>query len=246
MKKLKKILALLYSRIVIYFYYTAKPHFINPIHKLRIKNENNAEIALRKNPELWQIIQYMLQKSSSTGCEYSDLFELYKIIYHGDYRFILELGSGISTAVVAYAIKNKNNHTRKPLFVSMEENVIYYQQIKSILPSQLQPYVSLNLSSRIERSYDGYLGCNYSDVPDHPYDFIFIDGPTERGSSGSPKCFNADIINITKQSKHPIKAMLDQRIWTYWILKKLLPNAKVKYYPIKKISILEIPKYEIE
>jgi len=243
---MKKILMHFYSRVAIYFFYTAKPHFINPIHKLRIKNEKNAEKSLRNNSELWNIIQYMLHKSSSTGCEYSDLFELYKLICHGDYRFILELGSGVSTAVVAYAIKNKNYFTRKPVFISMEENMVYYQQIKSNLPSQLLPFVSLTLSNRIEKLYNGYIGCQYAGIPDYPYDFIFIDGPTERASPASPKCFNADIINIAKQSKHSIKAMLDQRIWTYWTLKKLLPNTKIKYYPIKKISMLEIAKYEME
>lgn len=243
---MKKILSYFYSQIAIYFYFTAKPHFINPLNKLRITNEKNAERALRSNTELWKIIQYMLQKSSSTGCEYSDLFELYKSICHGNYKFILELGSGISTAVVAYAIKNKNYYTKKPVFVSMEENIIYYHQIKNIFPSQLAPYVSLNLSNRIEKLYNGYLGCQYGEIPDYPYELIFIDGPTERSSPGSPKCFNADIVNIANKAKNYIKAILDQRIWTYWILKKILPNAKIKYYPIKKISVLEIPKYELE
>ena len=246
MSKIKKIIEHFYSLMAIYFYYTAKPHYINPIHKLRMKNERNAEKTLKDNTELWKIIQHMHQKSFSTGCEYSDLFELYKLICNGDYRFILELGSGISTAVVAYAIKNKNYYAKKPVFISMEENIIYYQHVKSVLPPQLLPYVSLTLSNRIEKLYNNYLGCHYANIPDYPYDFIFIDGPTERSSPGSPKCFNADIINIALQSKHSIKAMLDQRIWTYWTLKKLLPNAKANYYPIKKISMLEIPKYEME
>lgn len=105
----------------------------------------------------------------------------------------------------------------------------------SILPSELARYVSLNLSNRIEKSYNGYLGCHYADIPDYPYDFIFIDGPTERSSPSSPKCFNADIVNIAR------KSMIDQRIWTYWTLKELLPDGRIKYYPVKKISLLEIP-----
>ena len=71
-----------------------------------------------------------------------------------------------------------------------------------------------------------------------PYDFIYIDGPTGRSGKNQVKCFNADLVNILLKlpADRTIDALLDQRITTYRALKKLIPQARIRYNPICKMS----------
>lgn len=128
---------------------------------------------------------------------------------------------------------------QKVRFISMEENPFYHQQIKDIFPEDLKHYVTFVRSNRRERMYGDFLGCFYEDIPNYPYDFVYIDGPTLRATPSSSKCFNSDFINIVMKSNIPIQGMLDQRIGTYWTLKKLLPKAEIRYHPIKKITTVK-------
>lgn len=188
---------------------------------------------------MWNYIRGVKNKSQSYGCEFSDYLELYKTIISFNPKYILELGSGISSCVIAYAIKKLCELSRhKARFISMEENQFYYQQIKDIFPDDLKHYVTFVRSNRRERMYGDFLGCFYEDIPNYPYDFVYIDGPTLRATPSSPKCFNSDFINIVMKSNIPVQGMLDQRIGTYWTLKKLLLKAKVRYHPIKKITTI--------
>ena len=47
----------------------------------------------------------VIKKSSSTGVNYSDHKLLYETIIKTKPKFVLELGSGISSSTIAYALK---------------------------------------------------------------------------------------------------------------------------------------------
>jgi hypothetical protein len=51
-------------------------------------------------------------------------------------------------------------------------------------------------------------------------------------------CFNSDIINVllASNNSHKIDALIDQRISTYRHLRKLIPNARIRYHPVKKLT----------
>ncbi len=226
-----------------YFYFGAKPKFINPLYWTRIINEKKSEKAFKNidNGDLNIIISELLKKSDSTGCEYSDYMSLWKSLNQFKPKCILELGSGITSALIAYYIKTrtKNNSVK---FISMEESEYYFNNIKSIFPKNLEKYVKFHLSERVEKTYDGLTGCHYKRVPDLNYDFIFIDGPVDRAKfndSNYPKTFNSDFLNYILKTNNSVNAMLDQRILTLMTLKKLFPRADIKYYPSKKITILK-------
>jgi hypothetical protein len=230
-----------------YFYYTAKPKFLNPISFARYINDIRAKSIIEKNyPSLFMLIESLLAESSSTGCEYGDYLNLYRRIRTGRYKHILECGSGVSTAVLALASKeNFEEGKGKSTIVSMEENEFYYNQIKQLFPADLQKYVSFCYSKRVERRYGSHLGCHYESVPDNIYDFIYIDGPTDRktwNDMSSPKCFNSDILNVNKSDK--FEAILDQRIWTLRALRELAPNFDYKYYPEGKYAWIRASKVQ--
>lgn len=223
---------------ITYLYFTAKPRWLNPFHGLRCLNEMRARRDLRENKDLWEILTAVISASTSTGCEYSDYLELYRQVGLRKPRYILELGSGISTCVIAYAARELcREKGMKPVFVSVEEDAGWHEQVKSAFPHELREFVSFHLSPRIERAYGEMTGCCYRELPDHPYEFVFVDGPTGRaGGEQAPKHFNSDLLNLKKAPKF---AIIDQRVLTYRVLKRMLPHANVNYHPVKKITTLE-------
>jgi hypothetical protein len=156
----------------------------------------------------------------------------------------LELGSGISSFVIAFALRELEDGC-KPTFYSMEEDRYYHNQIVEIFPSDLKDSVHFVLSDRFEKDFGMYRGCYYKDVPDLPWDFVFIDGPTEDdrfkhedNRSRTRRCILADFLNVLHRSKRNVNALLDQKITTLWAYKKLL-NAKISYNPIVKMTSIQ-------
>ena len=125
-----------------YFYYTAKPKNLNPISYLRKKNEKNSIHKLKNidSGKLYDLINSLVEQSGSTGCEFSDYYELYKDLIHQKPRMILECGSGISSIVIAYYISKRINKENYKC-ISCEENENYHNQIKKIFLRNLVPFI---------------------------------------------------------------------------------------------------------
>ena len=244
--KLAKFILHKLNQISVYFYYTAKPHRINPIYYLRLINEGNATINLRRNyEELFQEICGLIARSGSTGGEFADYLELYQTVKRTKPNYILECGSGITSLVIAYALQENFRETgRKGKLISMEENEYYHTQIRDLFPQEYIAFVDFKLSERKERFFGNLLGSYYEEIPKYPYELMYIDGPTERKSSGSKKCFNADLLNLVESSGQLTKftALLDQRITTLWAFQKLLPSANISYSPVKQLTRITLSK----
>lgn len=237
MTKLRK----LYQKVAVHFYYTAKPKSINPISIKRRKRESIAEGKIKSinNGELYNLLQETIEKSKSTGCEYSDYLTIWEALNQHQPKNILECGSGISSVVFAYYI-SKSKNPEEITFISMDSVDFWHDQIVEIFPKELHQYVQFKLSDRMESLYNGVLGCHYKEVPPIDYDFIFVDGPLLRkvwNDKSYPKCFNADIINILMRNPNvTLNGLLDQRIGTLWNLRKLIPKGSITYNPVKKVA----------
>ena len=121
----------------------------------------------------------------------------------------------------------------------MEESKKYHDNIIKIFPNDLKEKIQFLLRDRKEKMYGNNLGSYYENVPDLNYDFLYIDGPVDRkvfNNKNYPKTFNSDLINILLKSNLKVNAVLDQRIHSYRVLKKLLNNNNIKYDVIKKIT----------
>lgn len=87
--------------------------------------------------------------------------------------------------------------------------------------------------------YDGHLGSYYGEVEDRLYDFIYIDGPTDRkiwNDLSCQKSFNSDILEIKKAKN--FTAILDQRVWTLQKLRPLMKDYRLSYNVIKKVTVI--------
>ena len=227
------------SNQAVYFYYTARPKRINPISYMRRMNEERAHALVQCNGELHETIESVSSRSGSTGCSYSDYWELYTHVRRLMPAYALECGSGISSAAIGLGMKhNLEESGRKGLLISMEEIEGYHAQIVDIFPTRLRDLVDFRLSNRVVKSYGSMQGVCYESVPDYPYEFVFVDGPNHRSPITGEKLFNSDFINVVLRSETPVVGIVDQRITTLWALKKLLPTASVRYYPTKSLTII--------
>ena len=240
-KKIIKYISSIPLRLINYFYYTARPKALNPISYLRDKNEKISINELKKidSGKLFILIKELLKKSGSTGCEFSDYYELYKQLNHHKPKMILECGSGISSLVIAYFISKRSN-AEEYKCISCEENQNYHSQIKNIFPADYAQFIDFVHLVRKEGVING-INCSFYDgLPKKNYDYIFIDGPTFRINSESQKCFNSDLINIIKQNDNiTVNGIMDQRMINYITYRKLMPHASIKYNVVKKLSYLE-------
>lgn len=226
-----------WQQLQIYAYYTGKPHCINPITYMRRLRDHHAESELRRHDELWAFLIQMRAASKSTGADWSDYWMLYRAIVDHKFHCVLECGSGITTCVIAVALKEVKRETgRDVVCISMEEHPGYYQDVIKAFPKELADVVQFHCSDRVESNYDGLRGCHYKDVPDMPYQFVFIDGPTPRRAPGSTKCFNADYINMLARCDGELAGMIDQRIFTLWAYQALLPEADLTYDVTRRLT----------
>jgi hypothetical protein len=86
--------------------------------------------------------------------------------------------------------------------------------------------------------YAGVRGIFYREVPQHSYDFVFVDGPAgPPRDATAEKPFNSDFINLLLNTPdRPVAAMIDQRITTLWAYRQLLPTARIRYYVTKRLT----------
>jgi hypothetical protein len=179
---------------------------------------------LQADPDFWRCLSPIFSNSISTGCDFYELWTLYQHVRKTRPKCILELGSGVSTIVMAYAIHSLENENYSCVFVSMEESERYHAQLQQLIPKDLAPVVDHVLCAAEDRPLDnGLIARRYAAKPRHAYDFVFIDGPQ------CPKAenyFDGDLLDAMAWNDQPFVAFLDERLKTRRHLKKLLPFAR--------------------
>jgi hypothetical protein len=194
---------------------------------------------LKKNTELFSTLTDYRKISNSTGCSFSDLWVLYNHTKKYKPKEILECGTGLSTIVMAQALmENAKQGYRQGRITSMEDQEKWYRHAKSIIPSQLKPYIDLIHSEKVEYCYAIFRGVGYKNVPERPYEFVFIDGPAIAAPSDGMTAFDFDYINLVKKSSNPVFGIIDKRIGTSYVYQKLFGLDKVKYDPKRDLCFV--------
>lgn len=234
---MKKSIKSAFTQLAIYVFYTARPKPINPIYWARKAWDLWGEFMLKlSTPALLELVRETARRSSSTGCGYGDYWSLYTTIRRLKPTNVVECGAGISTVVIAYAMRENEKNGK---FISLEQAKFYFDNIVSVFPAELIPYVEIVLSSSVEVPVGDRLGCRYVFEPRDAIDFLYVDGPSLRKQYDNkqlPKAFNADILFIPKSDR--FLAILDQRIGTMWILKSLLTDHDVRYNVMKRQTFI--------
>lgn len=207
---------------------------------LRKLAELRSRRALRRNAALWRALQDYLAKTSSTGCGYIDYWHLYQEIRRRKPVEVLECGTGVSTLVIAHALKeNEAAAGARGRVTSMEEHAQWLDMARELLPQEYQPYVDFKLSKTVDDSYSLFRGVRYRDVPARPYDFVFVDGPKYHSPSDGTPTFDFDFLHVLREAQGSVAGLIDKRVSTCFVLQQVLGPERVRYCPVRGLGFVE-------
>jgi hypothetical protein len=194
------------------------------------RRNRRAEAALRSMTGLWSKMEEYAQGSAVTGASMSDYLTLYEQVRKWRPKEILELGTGISTVVLAYAlIENEAEGGAKGRVTSMEEDPAWHRQAGENLPDDIKPTVELIHSPKVDGFYKMFRGVQYENIPERAYDFVFSDGPDRFSPVNGDKLFNLDLIQVVLRSDTPIRAVVDNHYLTFYVLQKVFGPKLARY-----------------
>jgi predicted O-methyltransferase YrrM len=209
------------------FPYSARKQVIRLVRK---RIENAARKRLQANEGLWSLLQAYLEKTESTGCQYTDYDVLYRYIRESKPREILECGTGVSTLVVAYALReNAARDGIESRLTSMEEREFWFEMAVRLLPDELRDYTEIRLSPKVEDGYTIFRGLRYAELPERLYDFIFTDGPSTLAPSDGTRSFDFDYLHVVRHADHPVFGVVDGRLTTCYVLQKVFGPEKIRF-----------------
>ncbi len=200
------------------------------VDRMVAKRNRRAEAILRANAPLWQLMTHYAQGTAVTGASYSDYLTLYEQVRSLGPVEILECGTGISTVVLAQALReNEAAGAPRGRVTSMEDDRDWFAVAGGRLPPELSPFVDLVHSPKVDGFYKCFRGVQYREIPERPYDFVFSDGPDRHSPVNGDKLFNLDFIHVVRRSERPVHGVVDNHYLTFYILQKVFGVEKARY-----------------
>jgi predicted O-methyltransferase YrrM len=160
-----------------------------------------AERRLRAHAELWAHIAEYSRASAVAGASYSDYWTLYEQVRRHKPVEVLELGTGISTVVLAQAlIDNQRDGAPPGRVTSVEDYPQWFEVAGESMPEALRGTVDLVLARKVEGLHRIFRGVRYDRLPEREYDFVFSDGPDRYSPVTGEKLFNLDLVEVIARS----------------------------------------------
>lgn len=204
----------------------------------RLGVERLARARLAAQPRLWDVLQHYLAQSDSTGCSYADYEVLYRWVRRHRPHEVLECGTGVSTVVLAQALLENAEEGGAPgRLVSMEESEPWFERARALLPRSLHDFVELCWSPTVEESHSLFRGMRYRDVPDRPYEFVFVDGPSTCSHADGDRTCDLDLVTVLRRTRRPVSAVVDGRLATCWVLQQVLGPA-FRFDPLRRLGVV--------
>lgn len=206
---------------------------------LRKAAELSARYEMRRNSDLWAALEAYLKATKSTGCGLSDYKALYNHIRKYRPQEVLECGTGVSTLVIAHALKENGKETGNfGRVTSMEEYSEWLDMSEILLPDSYHDTVEFHQSDTIEDSFSIFRGVRYKDIPERNYDFVFVDGPKYVSPVDGTPTFDFDFIHVLRSSNAKVRGIVDKRVSTSFVLQQILGKKKVRYCPIVHLAFI--------
>lgn len=205
---------------------------------------NYAKDYIEKNEDLKEIINYAQTKSQSSagGIKAHTYTFLHLMIRKRKPKYILECGTGKTTMIMAQAmLENMAETGVTGKIVSMEDQKKWYDHQVSLFPEKFKDIVDLCYSPSEIYNYAFVRGTVYKEIPDYPYEFMFVDGPSQSViENGERKQLcNMDFIRLVEKSSTPITAILDGRKSTMLAYSMIFGPDKIRWYPAYVKAIIE-------
>ncbi len=218
------------------------------VDRMVAQRSRQARRTLQAMPELWRLMTQVAAGTAVTGASYSDYLTLYEQVRTHRPREILECGTGISTVVLAQALRDNaaEDGGAPGRVTSMEDDEAWYRTACERLPEAVADIVEIVHSPKADGFYKCFRGVCYEEVPDRPYDFVFSDGPDRHSPVNGDKLFNLDLINVVRRSDRPVRAVVDNHYLTFYVLQKVFGIDKARYSVSHKLMFVgPVTKHDV-
>jgi hypothetical protein len=195
---------------------------------------------VEQNEGLGKVIESFDGSYKSTGASLFDYVFLHRIVTSYKPNFLLECGTGKTTFVIADAMDAlmRQNPSYKPSLVSMEHNQEWYELQGTKFLSDKYPFVEIVLSPKTTWGYGFLRGSAYQEVPNYPYDVVFVDGPGQGIDDKGVAC-NIDFLRHVQNSSHPTVGITDSRKSTFLAHLTAFGPEKAQFFPIWGLGIIK-------
>lgn len=194
--------------------------------------------ALHRLPrDLRTLLGPALEATSSTPCTVWELERLHRSFIVTRPERAIEFGSGISTMVLAHAVRELARTGHATRFVSMEQERAYQEDMLDWFPADLRESVDFRLSEVVRMERDaGMTGYRYADTPDEQFDWVFVDGPEL--PLKDPMHFDADVLSLPRHRAMIVH--IDGRSSTVDGLIRELRPSRIESFPAHKWTTLHL------
>ena len=185
--------------------------------------------------------------SISTGVGLTDYHLLHSYIIKRRPSRLLEFGSGKSTLVMAQALFEAHRHAPSSPpghLYSLEDIPRYHEDIKKLIPDRFKEYVTLIHSPKRESCWRNEVwGFGYSTLPPGPFDFVFVDGPTEYRDQEAIKlglkgaCLDL-LYLLERDPEVRLDVVVDQKFSSLDAYQSVLPSGTVRYDSVMNMGAL--------
>jgi hypothetical protein len=210
-----------------------KPYYVAPTQAALYRNDHAIEAAaleLRANKFVASLD--LPTNRETTGAGGIDYYVLYQYVMQRKPKAILELGSGMTTLIMAEALATSGHGGH---LWTVDHIHKFSVETKADLHPALYPIVDFTLTYVIPEQFNGTVGLRYHDLPDHEFDLIFVDGPPL--VFGDIQFPSTDALHAVKRSKKPTDIIVDRRFQTLnrysmWLKKPVL------YDPVAGLGVI--------
>lgn len=166
-------------------------------------------LRLKKYPELQELLD-TFASSESAAVDLADAIAIYEAILNRRPKYLLELGPGTSTVVIALAISRiqKVDSSYKPVFVAIEENAEWLSYHEKHFPVELRALVEMIHRPSVSKMIGGEKVACYAEILIYPYEFIHIDGPDFLKHGAAVSC---DLIDLEPHLSSACYVIFDGR-----------------------------------
>ncbi len=208
------------------------------IDRLRIlRAKATAKRYVERHPSLGKAIKGS-KDHPAIGVSVRDSVLLYSTILRLKPKMVLECGTGKSTHVIAQAMLDVHGSHEGLKLISMEQDEGWAKAARNFLPEEYESFVDIVLSD-VETDHHAYLiGTCYKDVPELPYDFVYVDGPKQH-IDGVFGYSNMDFVRVVKRSEKPVHALIDNRKASVMAYMQIFGFDKVTMYRFWGTSYVE-------
>jgi hypothetical protein len=187
---------------------------------------------LRKDPNgMWTHVERARTEAWSVGLTLPEFYFLYTLVLRQRPRYILELGSGISSIVLGFAALRLTDEGSPCTVHTYEESAEFASDLASFIPDKIRHHVVFHVESPIVRELsDSWASVSFPNKEPLPYDLVVVDGPQYEDkicvNTSLRKAFDGDALDVLEWQPEPFGVVVDGRKQTVKAFEELAPYGR--------------------